>query len=103
MHGPKWEEFSESFEKIRQEQEKSEQRRHDEWKKEFIKNGGTLPEKQGCKFHGDCDSPSTIENGTATFFWIVIMVVGSIFKVNWIIWIIATIIWWKFITRHKGD
>ena len=48
-----------------------------------------------------CDHPNTIENGTATFFYIIVMLVGSIFKGNWVIWIIATIIWAKFITRHK--
>ena len=102
MHGPKWEEFRESFEKIKREQEEADQIRHEEWEKEFVQRGGTLPEKHEDKFHGDCDSPYTMENGTATLFWIVIMAVGSIFKNNWIIWIVATIIWWKFITRHKG-
>lgn len=48
-----------------------------------------------------CDHPNTIENGTATFFYIIVMLVGSIFKGNLVIWIIATIIWAKFITRHK--
>lgn len=47
-----------------------------------------------------CDHPNTIENGTATFFYIIVMLVGSIFKGNWVIWIIATVIWAKFITRH---
>lgn len=46
------------------------------------------------------DHPNTMENGTATFFWIVVMLVGSIFKGNWIIWIIATVVWARFITRH---
>jgi hypothetical protein len=41
-----------------------------------------------------------MENGTATFFYIIAMLVGSIFKGNWAIWIIATVIWVKFITRH---
>jgi hypothetical protein len=102
MHGPKWEEFRESFERIDREQEEAKQRRHEEWEKEYVKNGGVLPEKQEPKFHGNCDSPYTMENGTATFFWLVVMAVGSIFKGNWVIWIIATIVWWKFITRHKG-
>lgn len=52
-------------------------------------------------FHGDCDSPSTMENSTATFFWILSLVVGAIFKGNWVIWIISTVIWARFITRHK--
>lgn len=48
-----------------------------------------------------CDHPNTMENGTATFFYIIAMLVGSIFKGNWVIWIIATVIWAKFITRHN--
>ncbi len=47
-----------------------------------------------------CDHPNTMENGTATFFYIIVMLVGSIFKGNWVIWIIATVVWAKFITRH---
>ena len=48
-----------------------------------------------------CDHPNTIENSTATFFYIFVMLVGSIFKGNWIIWIVSTVIWAKFITRHN--
>ena len=48
-----------------------------------------------------CDHPNTMENSTATFFWIVAMVVGTIFKDNWIIWIVATFIWLRFIMRHS--
>ena len=46
------------------------------------------------------DHPNTIENSTATVFWIAALLIGSIFKGNWVIWIIATVIWAKFITRH---
>ena len=46
------------------------------------------------------DHPNTMENGTATFFWILAVVVGALFKNGWVIWIIATVIWAKFITRH---
>lgn len=49
------------------------------------------------KYH---DHPNTMENGTATLFWIVAMIVGALFKGNWVIWIVATLIWFKFITRH---
>ncbi len=48
-----------------------------------------------------CDHPNTIENSTATFFYIIVMLVGSIFRGNWVIWIIATVVWAKFITRHN--
>ena len=48
-----------------------------------------------------CDHPNSLENSEATIIWIVVMAVATIFKGNWIIWIIATIIWRKYITRHK--
>ena len=53
-------------------------------------------------FYGDCDSPYTMENSTATFLYIVVMVVGTLFKDRWLIYIVATIIYLSFITRHSG-
>jgi hypothetical protein len=49
----------------------------------------------------NCDHPNSLENDEATILWIVVMAVATIFKGNWIIWIIATIIWRRYITRHK--
>ena len=48
------------------------------------------------------DHPNTMENSTATILWIVVILVGSIFKDSWMIWIVATIIWINFITRHNN-
>ena len=47
------------------------------------------------------DHPNTMENSTATILWLAVMIGGAIFKDNWMIWIAATAIWFKFITRHK--
>lgn len=70
--------------------------------KRLIKEKRAKPiDRKPNRFHGDCDHPSTIENGTATFFWIVSLLVGAIFKGGWSIWVVSTIIWWKFITRHN--
>ena len=52
-------------------------------------------------FFENCDHPNSLENTEATILWIVVMAVATIFKVNWFIWIIATIIWRRYITRHK--
>lgn len=52
-------------------------------------------------FFGDCDHPDSLENNEATILWIVVMAVATIFRFNWIIWIVATIIWRRYITRHK--
>ena len=47
------------------------------------------------------DHPNSLENSEATIVWIIVMAVGAIFKGNWIIWIVATIILRRYITRHK--
>lgn len=47
------------------------------------------------------DSPYTMEDSTATFLWIVVMIVSPIFVGGWVIWIIATAIWRKFVKRYK--
>lgn len=49
----------------------------------------------------NCDHPNSLENDEATILWIVVMIIAAIFKGGWIIWIIATIIWRRYITRHK--
>ena len=71
---------------------------------EGYKRDGIVPitsEEPKKDFHGDGDHPNTLENDEATILWLVVMVVGSIFKGNWIIWIVATFIWYRHITRHK--
>ena len=52
-------------------------------------------------FFENCDHPNSLENVEATILWIVVMAVATIFKGNWLIWIIATIVWRRYITRHK--
>lgn len=47
------------------------------------------------------DHPNTMENSSATLLWIVVMIVGAIFNGAWMIWILATIIWLRFINRKK--
>lgn len=76
-------------------------------KKELAKKGLTLQEigpkteeEKEREFSGWAEHPNTPENSTATFFWIVAAVVLLLFKGGWILSIIATIIWFNFITRH---
>lgn len=47
------------------------------------------------------DHPDSLENDEATVLWIFVMLGGSIFRDRIGIWIIATIIWWRYITRHS--
>lgn len=49
----------------------------------------------------DTDKPGTMDNGTATLWYVIIMVIGAVFNDRWVIWIMATIIWWNHINRKK--
>lgn len=97
---PTYEEMNEWREKWKKEREEFEKEldemRRKEWEEKGIKpfDMSTVPPER-------CDHPNTMEDSTATVLWIVVMLVGSIFKGNWVIWIIATVVWAKFITRYK--
>ena len=69
--------------------------------KEIEKLGLEYKTKTDDDFFGDCDSPDTMENGMATILYIIIMLVGAIFKDCWLIWIMATVIFVGFLNRHK--
>ena len=78
--------------------EECEEARRKELKKQGIIIDSSVNKQKN--IYGDCDHPDTIENGTAIIFYIVAMLIGAIFKDRWIIWIVATGIYLKFITRH---
>ena len=78
--------------------EKEKQREQERLKK--LADQGIFPPDPSTYPKQYSDHPNTMENSTATVLWIVVMLVGSIFKGNWVIWIIATVVWAKFITRH---
>ena len=46
------------------------------------------------------DSPYALEKGAATVLWLIIAVGGLIFNDGWILSIIATVVWFNYITRH---
>jgi hypothetical protein len=96
---PTIEEMRKYTEKYKKEQEEFNKRLEESRLKELEAKGiKPFDESQVPKKY--CDHPNTMENSTATVLWLVVMVVGSIFKANWMIWIIATVLWAKFITRH---
>ena len=64
---------------------------------EYLKKHGLSPED----FRKTYDHPNTMENSTATILWLVSMGVSALFVGGIILWIPETILWWKFITRHK--
>lgn len=56
----------------------------------------SIPPKQ-------CDHPNTMENSTATVLWIIVMIVGALFRGRLLVWIVATLVWLSFITRHSRN
>lgn len=94
-----WEDIIEERKKHKKEEEECQNEIDKLWEEEYKRRGVWPVEKQEPPKQ-TWDHPNTMENGTATVLWIVVMLVGSIFKGNWIIWIIATVVWAKFITRH---
>ena len=53
------------------------------------------------EYYRKCDKPGTMDNTTATIFYIIIMIVGAIFYDRWLIWVVATIIYLAHIFRHE--
>lgn len=49
----------------------------------------------------DAEHPSTMENSTATILYILVMILGAIFVDRLIIWVTASIIYFRFINRKK--
>ena len=98
---PSYEEMKKIFNKIDNNIEDKDKKREEERHQELPKRGLTyLDEKAFKKKY--FDHPNTMENGTATFFWIVSLIAGALFKDGWMIWVISTFIWLRFITRHNN-
>lgn len=78
----------------------------DKWEKEMregIEQLKKMPKDANTQkndFYGDCDHPNTLENSTATILYIIVMIGGAIFNDRWLIWIVATFVYFNFITRH---
>lgn len=85
----------------KQEQEK--QQTEEENIKKTKGLGAPVYSKDECDFHRDCDHPNTMENSTATVLYIITMIVGSIFNNKWLFWIMATVMFIRFLTRHKRN
>jgi hypothetical protein len=74
---------------------------NERWEKCHVEETKKTPQKESAeKTFKRYDHPNSLENSEATIIWLVVMAVGTIFKDNWIIWIVATIIWSRYITRH---
>jgi hypothetical protein len=107
-----WEETSERWEQESKDHCAEMQKLAEKWQEEYRidteiqeqqrqyenRQRGTLKDDD---IYGWGDHPNTMENGTATFLWIVVMIISILFKGGWVLCILETIIWWKFITRHN--
>ena len=71
-----------------------------EWESYKQKNESSKPQSSQNPFE-NCDHPNSLENSEATIVWIVAMGASILFKGGWALCILETIIWWKYITRHK--
>lgn len=88
---------------VQQERARIKQETQEYYRKRAEENGQVipLPETRSWqeKMYVEVDKPGTIDNGTATLWYIIIMIVGAIFNDRLLIWGLATIIWWKHINR----
>jgi hypothetical protein len=88
--------FDEVDKKFKEREEKQDKERLEELAKK-----GIFPPDPSTYQKKYCDHPNTMENSTATIFWIVGMIVSLLFKGGWALCILETVAWWKFITRHN--
>lgn len=101
---PSYEEISAIFDKVDKEIKERHEQEEREWQKE-IERRRTNGEKiigpsSGPAPKQRCDHPNTPEDSTATIMWIVAMVISLLFKGGWVLCIVETIIWFKFISRY---
>ena len=77
--------------------EKADQQYH-EYKKKY----DTDPKENNDEWtYIHAEKPNSLDNGEATVSWIIVMLVGTIFKERLFIWIIATIIYLCWMNRYN--
>lgn len=71
-------------------------------RKELEKQGIIMDsdKNQNKRFHGDCNHPDAMERGTAIILYILTIIVGAIFNDRWLIWAVATAIFFKSMNKH---
>lgn len=82
------------------EREQEEKQKAEEYKK-YLENGGQPQRSWEEHMYVDADKPGTMDNATATIWYIIIMVVGAVFNDRLLIWIMASVIYFPFINRRK--
>jgi hypothetical protein len=84
----------------REEKRKNEERWASIRSQELLKMGIQTEVSNNKDIHGDCDHINSFENSSATIIYILVMIFGSIFNSRWLIWIVATLVFSNFISRH---
>ena len=76
-------------------------RKQEEFKRKSIESGQVQQKERSWQEHMyvDTDSPGTMDNVVATIWYIIIMLIGAVFNDRLLIWVIATIVWWRHINR----
>lgn len=97
---PSYDEMRIILDKIEKERNEREERRCQARLKELEDMGLKPFDPNQCPKQR-CDHPNTMEDSTATVVWVVAMIVSLLFKGGWILCILETIVWWRFITRYK--
>lgn len=53
------------------------------------------------ELHGDCDYVWAPEKSGAIIIYILVMIFGSIFNARVLVWIVATLVFSNFMSRHE--
>ena len=69
--------------------------------KEYYEEKARERARRSAEYFKNHDHPNSLENDEATGLWVIVMAIATIFKGNWIIWIIATIVWMRYLNRHQ--
>ena len=73
-------------------------------RKEVISTSSSMPPVPNIdsqEYIDNCDIPGAMDDGVALLFYIVVMVVGAIFKDRWLIWIVATVVYLCHVFRRQ--
>ena len=90
---------------VQQERDRIKKETAEYYRKKAEENGQVIPPSDTRSWEEknfvDNDKWGTMDNGTATIWYIIIMVGGAIFNDRWLIWIITTIIYFNHINRKS--
>jgi hypothetical protein len=69
--------------------------------KELNEKNGFTKQQPSENIHGDCDYVWAPEKGGATVIYLFVMIFGSIFNARVLVWIVATLVYANFMSKHS--